>query len=112
MDSRERLAENEALFRSLNANSVRRVDRAADEAAVHPFVCECSRYDCFGELMLDLRDYERVRSEPTWFLLLPGHEVEGIEQVVESSPGFTIVAKSGVAGEIVRERALEDPKPP
>ncbi len=112
MDSRERLAENEALFRSLNENTVRRAGRDGEPVTVHSFVCECSRYNCFGEVRLGLTEYKRVRSDPTRFVLLPGHEVDGIEGIVESHPGFNIVDKHGVADEVARERAREDAEPP
>ena len=86
-----RLATTESIFRNVNeriAESARRFD--ADEAE---FVCECADGSCTHRLETPLEDYERVRAEPTRFLLAPGHENEAIEKVVERRRRFQVVEK-------------------
>jgi hypothetical protein len=86
-----RKATTEAIFRHVNeriAESAERFD--ADEAE---FVCECGDRSCTHRLEAQLDDYERVRAEPTRFLLAPGHEDEAIEKVVERCGRFEVVEK-------------------
>jgi hypothetical protein len=86
-----RRATTEAIFRNVNeriAESAQRFD--ADEAE---FVCECDDRSCTHRLDAPLDDYERVRAEPTRFLLAPGHENDTIEKVVERRGRFQVVEK-------------------
>jgi hypothetical protein len=86
-----RLGTTEAIFRNVNeriAESAHRFD--ADEAE---FVCECGDRSCTHRLETPLEDYERVREQPTKFLLAPGHENEAIEKVVERRRCFHVVEK-------------------
>lgn len=86
-----RKATTEAIFRNVNeriAESAERFD--AEEAE---FVCECSEQSCTHRVAASLGDYERVRSEATRFLLVPGHEDPSIERVVERRRRFSVVEK-------------------
>ena len=86
-----RIAKTEAIFRNVNeriAESAYRFD--GDEAT---FVCECGDGACTHRVEVELDDYERVRADPTRFLVLPGHEDERIERVVERRRRFAIVEK-------------------
>jgi hypothetical protein len=76
-----RIARTEALFRNVN-------ERIAESAARFlvdntEFVCECSDQSCTERVEATLDEYEDVRSEPTHFLLRPGHEDTRVERVVE-----------------------------
>jgi hypothetical protein len=85
------------LFRDLNER-IREVSErlfVRDESIA--FVCECGREGCLDRLDMTLEDIESVRAEPTWFAVVPGHELEHLEQVVERRPGYTIVAKPWLA---------------
>jgi hypothetical protein len=53
-------------------------------------------------------EYERVRAHSRRFIMLPGHELEEVESVVETMPGYIVVEKSDEAG---RAAAAEDPRP-
>jgi hypothetical protein len=86
-----RIGTTEAIFRSVNeriAESAGRFD--ADDAE---FICECDDRACTHRVSAAIDDYERVRAEPTRFLLAPGHENDRVERVVDRRPGFTIVEK-------------------
>jgi hypothetical protein len=58
-------------------------------------VCECSNTDCSAQVELTMEEYERVRSVPNWFFVLPGHEVPVVEDVFERNGRFLIVEKIG-----------------
>jgi hypothetical protein len=94
--SRERLARNEALFREVNerlkylAEVNERIDYFA-EGATNEFVCECSNTECISTVELTVAEYERVRSNHTWFVIKPDHDVARIERVVSRDDGFAVV---------------------
>jgi hypothetical protein len=105
-----RLATTESIFRNVNeriAESAQRFD--ADEAE---FVCECADGSCTHRLETPLDDYERVRSEPTHFLLAPGHENEEIEKVVQRRRRFQVVDKfERTVAATVRRLNPRNPRP-
>jgi hypothetical protein len=87
----DRIARNEALFRDVNE----RVRELANESAAGSvaFVCECGQAECAEALPVPLADYERVRSEPTHFIVAPGHETSDVERIVERNAGYDVVRK-------------------
>jgi hypothetical protein len=65
--------------------------------------CECGQLAPCGErIRVSAATYERVRSDPTTFLLFPGHEVALVEEPVEQGDGFLIARNFGRAAEIAR----------
>ena len=96
MDERERrLAQNEALFREANE----RTRRAAGYST--EFICECADRDCAALVALSLEEYETVRRDPKQFVVLPGHQIPDIEEIVLIDDDFLTVQKSGEAGDYV-----------
>src|SRR4051794_17851320 len=73
-----RIALNEATYR--NVNEAMRAD--GPEHAI-TFVCECARLGCNELIRLSRAEYERVRSNAQRFAIVPGHDVPGVEDVVE-----------------------------
>ncbi|MDQ3066527.1 MAG: hypothetical protein M3R12_05170 [Actinomycetota bacterium] len=63
-------------------------------------LCECGTAHCTERIELTHAEYERVRADPTTFALVPGHEVEAVEHVVRSAPGYVVVANHGRAARI------------
>jgi hypothetical protein len=102
----ERLAKNEALFRTLNENIVGIAGPLGGETP-YEFVCECATTGCFERLMLTLAEYERVRGDGAHFILKPGHEDIEVEQVVAVHDEYDVVEKDGIAGVIAHQ---EDPR--
>lgn len=91
MNEHERRATTESLFRDVNeriAESAERFDAERTE-----FICECSDPNCTDRVDATLAEYEDVRSEPTTFLVTPGHEQEDLERVVVDRGRFRIVDK-------------------
>jgi hypothetical protein len=56
-------------------------------------VCECSNTECISTIALTVVEYERVRSNPTWFLVKPDHDISQIERVISRDDGFAVVEK-------------------
>jgi hypothetical protein len=110
----ERIATNNATFREANE----RISAAAGSYGIEtpiPFICECSDPRCSGIIRLGLDEYEEVRANSRHFLNLPGHEAasKGAAVVVDRRDGYSIVEKTGRAGEIVdaldERRAVGNP---
>lgn len=105
MDARlERLAENEALFRAVNELIEEAATTVVVDSHLYEFVCECADGRCTMLLPLTIAEYERVRADPTQFLLAPGHEVAEIETVVARRGSYVVVRKVGEPAEYVSRR--------
>ena len=107
MDERSRrIGENEALYRSVN-DKIESLNQTfgvvAESMAV---VCECGVLECSEQIELDIPTYERVREDPTHFVVLPGHELPDVETVIERHDSFNIVRKvPGGPAELARDLA-------
>jgi len=103
LDERERrLAKNEALFRDINEEIEAVAFRlGSDDEHVYEFLCECANADCDLRLPLSLDDYERVRTNPVWFAVAPGHSLPEIEDVVDRRGDYDVVEKRGEAARLV-----------
>ena len=87
----ERMARTEAAFREVNEAIAETAERFEAEEA--DFVCECADPRCAHRVTAELEDYEEVRSEPTHFLLAPGHHKPAVERVVDRTEEFDVVEK-------------------
>ena len=63
----------------------------AEKSAV--FVCECGHLGCSETVELSIAEYEAVRTDFDRFLIVPGHEIEGVDEVVERRDGYFVVIK-------------------
>jgi hypothetical protein len=101
MDAREeRLARTELLFRDLN-EQVEFVAKPVDPGAgTFEFFCECANLDCTLRLPMSLAEYEEVRSDPTAFVVAPGHDLPEIEEVVRRTERYQVVRKEGEAARL------------
>jgi hypothetical protein len=99
----ERTARNEALLREVND----RIEEVGSHLHVLPrggvldFRCECGRSDCAEFVSLGVAEYEYVRSDNDRFAVVPGHEDDALERVVERSERFVIVDKLPAAERFV-----------
>jgi hypothetical protein len=105
VDSRQaRVARNEALFREVNER-IQEVQASIGGGDRTDFLCECGREDCTAAISLTLVEYEEVRSDPTHFVVVPGHEVIDLERVVRQTEHFSIIEKfSGAPAQIALDR--------
>jgi hypothetical protein len=97
MSTRERVEKNERLFRDLNERIREVSESLLAEGEPVEFICECARESCLDRLKLTPDQFAEVREDPTWFFVVPGHEREDVEVVVERRAGYAIVAKPWLA---------------
>jgi hypothetical protein len=93
----EGFARNEALFREVNERVLEVNKDFETTDGLLNFICECGREECVDPVPLTLAEYEAVRSHPTHFVLVPGHEGPLVEAVIARTDRFAVVEK--VAGE-------------
>ncbi len=101
--SAERVALNDATFR--NANEAIEGKAASLRIDPVPFLCECADRACTDVIRLSWKEYEEIRSDPTHFVNVPGHDASAgpHARVVEQREGYVIVQKLGVAADIVSD---------
>jgi len=99
---KHRVAANEAVLREVN-EGIERGQWPGEENQAIGFRCECARLGCNSVVELTVADYERVRSHPRRFVIVPGHELPEAEDIVESEPGYVIVEKRDQAGEVAED---------
>jgi 5-bromo-4-chloroindolyl phosphate hydrolysis protein len=100
-----RLASNEARFREINERVERDLEPILDtEDELLQFVCECGQRNCTHTLELSVAEYEAVRQDARRFAVVPGHEIEDVEDVVERHDRYFVIEKHPETWEIV-ERA-------
>ena len=92
VDSTERLVRNQVLLREIN-DRIPEIARSWSGGTTE-FLCECSRDDCAETLPLTLPEYERIRSSPSFFVVVPGHESLEVDRVVEARHGSNLVEKT------------------
>jgi hypothetical protein len=91
METRDRIAKTEALFRDVNERIAEASERFDTEEA--EFMCECADPGCAERLEVPLEEYEAVRADATTFLLKPDHVDPKVEQIVSRRRGYAIVQK-------------------
>jgi hypothetical protein len=92
------------VFREVN-DRIREVTQRFDMTGLIDFICECSREDCIETVALAVGEYEGVRSSPTLFVIVPGHETDEVERVVDANERFTVVEKIKLTDEVVGDYA-------
>jgi hypothetical protein len=91
----ERAIRNEELFREVNLNiaQMEEAARRTDLGEPLPLICECALTGCSAPIEVDAPTFARVKENPLWFLVTPGHEQLDIETVIEQREGYLIVEK-------------------
>ena len=77
-----------AFSRSVNDDLVA---LSAAHGTIRRIVCECSRRRCDELLDVTIADYRAVRAHPTRLLVVPGHELEGVQRVVSRGRWVAVV---------------------
>jgi hypothetical protein len=107
--SERRLAENEVLFRELNekvlagvseTNRLAIEDNQPEFTITVPsaedalqFFCECADEKCTQRVVLSFQEYQNIHKIRDQFVIVPGHQVGSIENVISEQPGYLIVKK-------------------
>lgn len=107
MESKDRIARNETLFREVNER-IEAGQWPTGRGEPVAFRCECGSLRCNMLVELTPDAYEKVRSNATHFLLVPGHEIPAIERVVERQASYVVVEKVGEAAEVAEETDPRD----
>ena len=101
-----RAARNQSLFRDVNER-VSDVNKGhAVWVTLSDWICECADETCTDRIKLSLEQYERVREDPTRFVIAPGakHVAGDVERVVERHERYWVVSKLGEAASIAIDR--------
>ena len=56
-------------------------------------MCECGHVDCLSTVALSLENDKRIRSNPTWFVVKPGHVIPELARVISEDNGFVVVER-------------------
>ena len=101
----KRIGRNEVVFREVNERLRELGEGFSLVAEVSDFVCECGDASCTDKIQLTLGEYEDVRSDPKWFVIVPGHENLEFERVMARHDGYLVVEKlpGGPAGIAIRD---------
>jgi hypothetical protein len=99
----QRAARNEALFREVNENIARLEERHGTTSAQPVYVCECANAACADQIAIEAETYSRVRAEPRYFFVRPGHDDPDLERVVETHAHYLVVEKTGAAGDVAEQ---------
>jgi hypothetical protein len=100
----ERIGRNEALFRQVNERLKEIGESFSLVSELVDFVCECGSASCAAPIRMTVEEYERIRSEPELFFVVPGHEIDDVEWVVETHDEYDVVRKGvGPPARLARE---------
>jgi len=92
-----RAAQNELVFRTVNEQIVKMTDRFRAQLSEIDIVCECADTTCVGSIRINATTFAGIDRDTGKFLVLPGHEDEQVEQVLEKHEGYYVVLKPIVA---------------
>jgi uncharacterized protein DUF2255 len=105
MDARhERVARNEAMYRSVN----REIEQASEHAGDGPqdrvdAICECGKDGCSATIDLTIAELDEAHQQRDRFVVSPGHEDEQIERVVTRTERYLVVDKFGDAEAVAED---------
>ena len=93
MDARSALAANEAVFRAVNESVELLNHTFLSGTDTFDIVCECDTASCAQIISVERATYARIRADSTLFLIVPGHEDDGVETTVERHELYNVVRK-------------------
>ena len=99
-DRAERIALIEAAFRIANERMAAWEETSPDGAEL--YFCECGKLDCREKVSLTRAEYEAVRARPEHFLVVPGHDMPDVEDVVDGGDSHAVVEKPPSVMDLVR----------
>lgn len=108
-DRDERVARNEALFRTVNDEIDRLNDRLGTESQSLTLACECADRDCSEQIEFEPDRYRLVRQDPTLFIVRPEHDAPDTEETIARGHGFWVVRKHpGKPQDLARNTSEQD----
>lgn len=104
--SAKRLAENEVVFRQTNERVQQRLrklqaeakeegypDKLLEDSTSLYFYCECSDENCRERIVMKPGLYGSLHKDRAQFIIIPGHSVSSIENIIKSTPNYEVVKK-------------------
>ncbi|MBA3757886.1 hypothetical protein H0X09_03415 [Candidatus Saccharibacteria bacterium] len=64
-----------------------------DDLVLH-FKCECSDENCSSRIPIKLSEYQTIHSNRDTFIVLPNHQFDSIEKVLQTKREFSVVKKN------------------
>ena len=99
-----RIGLNEAVFRAVNEQIESLSGQRQPYERPLDLICECGNIDCAERIRMRPDVYERLRADPLLFAIVPGHELDDVEEVVSNAGGYDVVRKRpGVPEQVARE---------
>jgi hypothetical protein len=108
IERERRIGLNEAVFREVNERLRKLADRFDPAGRPMDMVCECGNVRCDERIRLTPAEYEELRADPRLFAIVPGHEKDDVEDVVDHRDGYDVVRKH--SGEPTRVARATDPR--
>jgi hypothetical protein len=107
----QRAARNQLLFREVNERIASLAERALlPEVAPIEVTCECVDMSCTSTVQISLHEFAEIDRATNRFLVVPGHQLPDVEDVVERRDRFLIVAKRGAGADLVELSANLTPR--
>lgn len=94
-----RAAQNELVFRAVNEQIVKMTDRFREQLSDIDIVCECADTACVGTIRIKADEFVTIERTEASFLVLPGHEDESIERVVDRRDDYVVVWKPAISSD-------------
>jgi hypothetical protein len=88
MSREERVLQTEEFFRDVN-EVIARTQRSNGSM----FLCECANPHCNVTFEMSRHDLQTLHSTPGYYVVLPGHDIPDLEEVVQRQNGYAIVRK-------------------
>lgn len=95
--SAKKRAQNEVAFQKTNdilmGQAKELVTGPARGEIAFAFTCECSNLQCYEEVHMSIKEFERISKHQAWFCIVPKHNQPDIENVIEEHDTHWVVAK-------------------
>jgi hypothetical protein len=69
----------------------------ADQIVQPAYVCECADLSCRALIQIPRGLYRQIRRDATQFIVSPGHELPGVEEIVERESRWLVVRNRALA---------------
>jgi len=83
------------------------IERGDGNSGPLVLVCECGHLGCNSMVELEISEYEQVRANFDRFLVIPGHEIEAVDRVVERHSEYLVVIKPDEGARVAAREADE-----
>jgi hypothetical protein len=94
----EHIAENEVVLREVNRRIAEKTldleaRGLAAKGETSEYLCSCGRPDCDESIELTLEEFQEAHAHGDCFVVVPGHHVAAIEDVVAEHATYSVVRK-------------------